>query len=296
MPSRLYSDNQLHNYYSDYIKYEKSLFKFAQDNNLSYRTLNRGFNKLKLPLIPQSVVRRKYPINEKFFDKIDTEEKAYYLGLLYADGNNNIKNNRVQIELHKKDNDILIKMSKAILNGHDNVRYYFRTNGFKKYHSAQLYLINNHLSNKLADFGCVENKTFKITFPKWLSEDLINHFVRGYFDGDGCLSIYERAINKNNTIYKNAEFNIVSTSNFVNELGNIFNSMSIPTTITKRHKNRNTNTRTLRVHGNLNIRKACNWLYKDATVYLDRKFKKYMELCEITPKFPHRSNYVIPKS
>lgn len=44
----------------------------------------------------------------------------------------------------------------------------------------------------LEKWGCIENKTFKLKFPEFLSEELVPHFIRGYFDGDGSVFIHRQ--------------------------------------------------------------------------------------------------------
>jgi len=54
-----------------------------------------------------SQAQRKYSLNENYFDEIDTSNKAYILGFLYADGYNNRINNTVVLSLFKQDREIL---------------------------------------------------------------------------------------------------------------------------------------------------------------------------------------------
>ena len=63
----------------------------------------------------QSELQRKYSINETFFDIIDTQEKAYVLGLLYADGYNNTDRNSVSLGLKETDREILDKVRKITI-------------------------------------------------------------------------------------------------------------------------------------------------------------------------------------
>ena len=49
---------------------------------------------------------RKYPIDEQFFDAIDSEEKAYFLGMLYADGTNSMKKTEVSLRLQEEDHEV----------------------------------------------------------------------------------------------------------------------------------------------------------------------------------------------
>jgi hypothetical protein len=64
------------------------------------------------------------------------------------------------------------------------------TVGDRKYESdcSTFSIYNTKIVSDLYKHGCVNNKTFKIKLPK-LREDLIRHFIRGYFDGDGCISL-----------------------------------------------------------------------------------------------------------
>jgi hypothetical protein len=41
--------------------------------------------------------KQKYKINEDFFQEIDTEEKAYWLGFLYADGYIHVRSHQVKL-------------------------------------------------------------------------------------------------------------------------------------------------------------------------------------------------------
>lgn len=58
-----------------------------------------------------------------------------------------------------------------------------------------LAMASKHMCESLEKWGLTQNKTFTITFPDFLKEDLISHFVRGYFDGDGCACISRRKDN-----------------------------------------------------------------------------------------------------
>lgn len=114
----------------------------------------------------------------KYFKDIDTIEKAYFLGLLYADGNVYQKRNRTQISLLNGDRYILEEMKKEF--GSPNKLYMDRG----KY--CKLVVDNKDFTNNLISQGCIPRKSTLIRFPS-LREDLMSHFIRGYFDGDGCV-------------------------------------------------------------------------------------------------------------
>lgn len=237
-------------------------------------------NTLKRNNIPRrstQIYTTKYISNENFFDIIDTEEKAYFLGLMYADGNNYVRSPHsyeVSIALMEKDKLILEKL-RDLLSTNTLLKYLTFKN--TKWSNQYLLRINNKkMSEQLSKLGCVPKKSLILTFP---NEDivpthLINHFIRGYSDGDG--SIYSR-IPKNNG-YVNYGWQITSTKNFCNSVDHLLsNKLNIHFSKSLVHPKTNQITTTLSVGGNLQVRKVLDWLYQDATIYLPRKYNKYQE-------------------
>lgn len=147
---------------------------------------------------------RKYNLNENFFDVLN-EKSAYWLGFLYADGYVRMKDGKSgELKLKLKDTDKNhiekflkdINCDKPIKCGIDNK---------SKFCSVTIY--SNLLVNKLFDLGCVNNKTQKIRLPE-LTEELISHFIRGYFDGDGSISkVKNRPNSFSVSICSNKNFN-----------------------------------------------------------------------------------------
>ena len=142
-----------------------------------------------------SELKRKYPIQEDFFDVIDTQEKAYILGLLYADGYNNTDRNSINLSLKESDKEILDKITKLIQPSkplrYINTYKARQKEGFENSQNQyRLVITNKHISQRLVELGCGKAKTHNLTFPteEQVPSCLIRHFVRGYFDGDGCIS------------------------------------------------------------------------------------------------------------
>jgi hypothetical protein len=286
--TKLQTDGEIKKLHQEYLKLKiLSVKSFADKHNIKYLTLLRAFRRLNLEIIPQKITKRKYQINENFFETIDTEEKAYILGFLYADGCNDEKYGRVAISLAKKDKDLLVKISKVLLNGEVFVKEYSRNycvSGFNSQDTVKLVIANKKISHDLSKVGCVSKKTFKLTFPN-IPKELHSHFIRGYFDGDGMLVIYERLMPRciNKALY--AEFSILSTIEMLNEIGRQINTIGVNFKITKRHKDRDNNNYTLRIHGNQQIKKVCDFMYNGATIYLDRKHDKYLKLLDMSKSF-----------
>jgi len=129
--------------------------------------------------------------NDTYFENIDTEDKSYWLGFFYADGyvRKRHDSGQFKLKLCKKDKNHIELFKTNIKSEHiitDGVEFFTKNN--KKYKSE--YSLLNIYSLKLVDdlikHGCVQNKTQKIRFPI-LKNELIQHFIRGYFDGDGCI-------------------------------------------------------------------------------------------------------------
>jgi hypothetical protein len=125
----------------------------------------------------------------------------------------------------------------------------------------------------LEKLGCPQAKTEIIKFPFWMRHDLLNHFVRGYFDGDGGLS-KEFKVKKGYTLYR---LNIVSNPTFIDQLNDIcLEIFGQKFYINKYHKHKKTTQ--LAVSGNRLIESFFSWMYNNATIFLNRKYNIYQEL------------------
>lgn len=226
-----------------------------------------------------SMIRR-YNINESFFDLINSEETAYFLGLLFADGCNDIKRKRFLISLQENDIDIL-EQFKYYLSSTVPLEFIRSKNNRKNQY--RLTICSKRISEQLSNLGCVGNKSLILLFPQYLYDSIyIRHFIRGYFDGDGSILGYIKK-KKNTPTFTWA---LTSTKDFCN------NVKSILERETNSHfyiqKTHNNITCTLSSGGNIQVQRIMNWLYKDATIFLKRKHDKYIELCNINSRQNYR--------
>lgn len=131
-----------------------------------------------------------------YFKYIDSEEKAYWLGFLYADGCITTDKKYIILELSSEDLEH-IKRFKDDIQAHQKIRIYKRNN----IEYARLCIGCKEMVLDLIKVGCIPHKTFNIVFPEAniIPKNLIRHFIRGVFDGDGCISITNRK--KKNKIY-----------------------------------------------------------------------------------------------
>lgn len=221
-------------------------------------------------------------MNENYFDEINTAEKAYFLGLLYADGYNNVKGNQITLSLKSSDKDILRKFKKAVGTNIPLKTYDVKTLE-KKIEVTGFYMNSDHMSNSLAKWGCIQNKGEFIRFPFWLDISLRSHFVRGYFDGDGGLS-REKSKNRSDKF----RANIVSNPNFIDDLNKVMYEVfgrTFPVQRYYKHKK----TTQLRFEGNKQVLYFLSWIYNEATVFLNRKYKLFQDLLNYDPTPWNRS-------
>ena len=138
-----------------------------------------------------------------------------------------------------------------------------------KYNHIRLVITSRNISKKLEELGCIKAKTFKIEFPYLIDKSLYSHFIRGYFDGDGCISLYRKT---------DCEFSITGTRPLLEEIQKILISMC-GLNITKfNQKRKDSEICTLRYCGRKNMLKIFTFMYKDSTIFLDRKYKKFLEV------------------
>lgn len=256
-----------------YVNQHKNCVEISKEYGCGNGVIIRILKQNNISLRPMSEIKRKYPIDETYFDEINTQDKAYLLGLYYADGYNNEKTRKVKLSLARKD-EALVTRVRDIISPNRPLYYYKRNN----VDSVTVTLCNKHMSEVMARHGCMQAKTFKVTFPTFLHPDLIPHFIRGYFDGDGCITFCR---NKPGSAYIKYYINIVGTESFVMTIQSIFRSqVNCNSNMTIRHPEHNNNIRQLGSSGNRQIKRVLDWLYKDATIYLERKYQRYRALCQ----------------
>ena len=207
------------------------------------------------------------PFDKHFFDVIDTEEKAYWLGFIYADGY--VTKTVFGIKLKDSDTCHLEKLKSALKSEH-SIGHYINRSGFnKKYDPTEccsFSIDNKYFVDALIKDGVVYNKSKILTFP---TEDvvpnhLVHHFIRGYFDGDG--SVYFASPHG----YINISFE--GTELFLNEVLKIFNDIS--GTKAKLYESKGT-IKSLKVGGSRQVKAIYDYMYKDATVFLGRKKERF---------------------
>ena len=214
---------------------------------------------------------RKYFFDFNFFEKIDNEYKAYWLGFMYADGcilkqdNRGYGEQEFKIQIAKEDLQLLEKFKQDIKS-----TYPIRKDKSKneKNPNHQIQVIQSLRSQKTVDdlkkLGCVENKSLILTFPseQQVPKELQKHFIRGYFDGDGSISETK----------EHYYINFVGTESFIKKLYQILNMGSVFP------DKRKENSWYLSIGGNLQVIKFYHLLYDNSNRYMQRKYEKFQLL------------------
>lgn len=137
---------------------------------------------------------RKYLLRENMFDVIDTEEKAYWLGFVYADGCVNKKMTTLSIGLSAVDAEHLEKFRDVISPGRPVYRYtrVAEWNGNKKLaHGATLSIWSRNISISLHNVGVSKERQEPEKLFAAIPDELFHHWLRGYFDGDGSAATHD---------------------------------------------------------------------------------------------------------
>jgi hypothetical protein len=236
-----------------------------QKFGVTHRRILEILNKYELTLRGN----KRYSFNDKFFEKINSEEKSYWLGFIYADGgmySDGYKCHQIFIKLALKDKIHLERFQSSIGSNH-KLKLRTETKSIlgkkeKTYQSIMIRITSKKMFGDLLNCGCFQNKSNTIKFPKFISPYLIQHFIRGYFDGDGSIS------KTSNT----KQLNVLGNKLFLKDIQTIWmNTCNVrKTKLFNKGK-----IYSLHYGGNGNIEKIRNYLYTNATVWLDRKRDKF---------------------
>lgn len=223
----------------------------------------------------KSVYKKKY--NQQFFDEY-SPESAYWAGFILADGNITRNSSLLQIALSNVDESHLLKFCQAI--GLENK---LTQDG----DCVRMSVSGKHICQSLADnFGVYPRKSNVCVFPEQIPNHLWSHFIRGVFDGDGCVTC-GRYTNKMLEQKRNIVINFTGSvalldflkNHFHNHIGVVVGQGSVtgipPTHIVGRNKKTGEFS-----YSGPNAIAILSWLYGDSEekTRLERKYEKFQNL------------------
>ena len=269
-------------------KRTKSLLKTGIEFNISKNTVKK-----KLNMAGISTKQLKYIHNKDFFAQ-DTPESFYWAGFIAADGCVRIRKyvKELVLDLSIKDLEHLKKF-KCAIEFDGKIHEHIAKLNNKEYGACRIAITatRSNIIEDLARFNIVPRKSLIYTFPKWLiNHSLVNHFMRGYFDGDGCVTIKKPSPSDKNRKIKKLCLSIRGTTDFLETFNRIIIRKCNVKDNRKIYNYDYDKIGDLRYGGNRISVKILNFLYRDSckNTRLDRKYARFNTFAS---KLPENFNF-----
>lgn len=249
----------------DYQKGDYSSRELGIKYNLSKATILRILERNDIPRINRRLVNNNLDIH--YFDNIDTEEKAYFLGFIFADGC--VSNGEFFLDINEKDIEIIIRLREKI---HSNCKIATR----KKANSmmSRIAIKNQEFCASLSRYGIIDNKTKKTTHlpMEFIPPIFYKDFLRGLVDGDGWV------IKTKDNLYKiGYSTQYYSTAvDFIKMLNSLLDEKWNNKIITPKNKYAIVNIQKQSI-----VKQVALALYKDNKISLSRKFQMAQEIFDL---------------
>lgn len=257
-----------------YREVNKELIELAQQRktgkeisrilNMDYSTVHAKLRKLGIHLYNY---HNELKFDNTVFDSINTEEKAYWLGFLFADGCVRSNTNSVELDLKGSDIQHLRKYNAFLKNKKAVVTDLASCQG-KVFPRCRVIVTDKHFHDTLVSLGCVPNKSLILKFPDlsiFKSEDLVRHFIRGYVDGDGCIT---------HSHNHKLVIEIIGTKDFLSKIMELYPTLFVSIRNSKQWTEYTYYTK----NGGRKAVEFGSILYDNSTIYLQRKYDKFQEL------------------
>lgn len=209
--------------------------------------------------------KKDFQVNERYFENIDTENKAYILGFISADGN--ISKGGLRVRLKGSDKDILEKIKVELESTH-RIKKYMSKIKEKSYETCDLSIYSKKLINSLEVYGVIENKYNKVFIPN-IKDELKVFWIKGYFDGNGTIDLHSKKYPRVRIASANKDL-LLDINNFLNK--------KIGTRKTNASKIKNKECYETYFMSE-DVVKIYEVFYKDS-ICLERKFLKFKEIIE----------------
>lgn len=267
--------NDYNEYINGVIRYNDLMLKY----NATHYLLDILFKEMKLEY--REKVLQNTTIHQ-FFDSIDSEIKAYLIGFYLADGSLS-KDGRISISVTEKDQYIL-ELYKKYISPHYKItltkEHKNRQTGYVSKPMANLRIKSAKIANTLTKYNIGNKKTYNNDIDlSFIPEKYFFHFLRGYFDGDGCVCVTNgtrKYTLKNGEekyyTYQNYNWNIISfNERHLYFIKDFLKKYNIKSNILKNKK-----CYLIEINKKEDFFKMRDLLYKDSNFYLTRKKEKYM--------------------
>ena len=240
----LYNQGKSQNYIETTLKLtRKTIRELLKEAGVEYRDKSQ-----------QQHINNNTEINHHAFDEL-TPEVLYWIGMLFTDGHIEQKTEAsIDLTLHNNDIDHLYKF-KEFLGSSRDIK---QSNG----DCSRLRVNSKQLRDRLVELGFTHNKSISIV-PHELLKDS-RDFWRGCIDGDG--GVYWRKDNTGHITLCGTLETIFEFAIFCNKYASVKDKY--PTRANGK------NLYQISYYGK-DARKIATYLYKDSTIYLQRKYDTY---------------------
>ena len=223
---------------------------------------------------PASERCMRYALDPTMFDVL-TPEATYWYGFIYADGYLHRQESLV-VGLARRDHGHLEKLRDFLKSGHP-IRDYTVSSGKKRCEASDFRPSNQHLLKRLIELGLGTPRQFDKVLTN-VPEEYIHHWIRGYFDGNGHT--------RNST--KLQEVGFCGTLNVIEWIRLQLASHAYRRPDQKLTLRKGTNIYYVVYGGRFQVIDIYDYLYRDATVWLDRK----REIIDILMKPPKNTKCI----
>lgn len=262
MPSKIITEELKQQIKKFYLTKPMTLNEVEKQFSLSHPTISKILK--DVPRYSKAKINNPN-LKEHFFENINCEEKAYFLGLLIADGNifqdGTGRQASISITLDLEDEYMLLKF-KEILNANTSISYDGRGCG-------QIAIRSNIMADDLAKYGVIPRKSFYTYLPN-INDKYMNHLIRGILDGDGSIRAEQTNINNRFAHY----IGFCGTHQLMEDIANYCKKLHL-NIIPKVYDYKDRVLSDIKIQSKQDMYIFGEWLYKDATIYLKRKKEKY---------------------
>jgi len=219
-------------------------------------------NKIRKTLhIPSSVLK------SDIFDTIDTEEKAYILGVVIADGNVHYGDSiRLTIGMSGYDSEVFRVIAEY---------FGFSTESTDISEYSSISICSKRLVMEISKYGIIPNKRESLMLPM-LEHEMMPHLIRGIIDGDGFISDVTHSIG------------ICGNSKLLSEICTYLTE-HLGVKLAKSTSLRNSSSVKVAWTRLTDVQRICNWIYgESSTLYVDRKYEKWIGISNYIGNRPFR--------
>lgn len=239
-------------------KYENGLSRvsISREMNIGTMVIERVLKDWNVKMRSSGGVRP-YDIRSNCFDDLNDEIPAYWLGFLFADGT--VWRSNLAIALAEKDKNHLYKFEDFIGCGRRT-----REMMVGKYKAVRLGVSDVKLAARLRELYIEPHRPRGVDLLKIIPDISLNHFLRGWFDGDG-------------SAYRFPQLSFAGRPPFLMEVQKVFIKYARANPVTlKWNGNPNKVIRVLNYRGVNRCGVIADYLYKDATILLPRKRERIL--------------------